>query len=210
MAHKKFTVEHYKEELDYYKSELECNVLAEMSFEEFESEPEVLRKSDSDSIIEYVVRNYNLVNISDSLERYINYERFIEALGTEKESFADKLRKMVMEEYHNQRDHWIEELIKYINSPDSTIEEKETAKLLIEDCSSLLIYLNNAYNLWLDKKYDRGSVMRLITNPDKLKSFITENTALLDVLTKTILENVDGTENKKECSEDGLLVDATI
>ena len=147
MAHKKFTVEHYKEELDYYKSELECNVLAEMSFEEFESEPEVLRKSDSDSIIEYVVRNYNLGNISDSLERYINYERFIEALGAEKESFADKLRKMVMDEYHNQRDQWIEELIKYINSPDSSTEEKETAKLLIEDCSSLLIYLGLIRNM---------------------------------------------------------------
>ena len=51
--------------------------------------------------------------------------------------------------------------------------------------------------------------MRLITNPDKLKSFITENTALIDVLTKTILENVDSTENIKERSEDGLLVDAT-
>ena len=47
--------------------------------------------------------------------------------------------------------------------------------------------------------------MRLITNPEKLDLFISENKVLLDVITQTVEENLSKIEKNKEQYENGVL-----
>ena len=204
MKHDKMTATHYKERLEFYKSQLKSYIIAEIRFDVTEDRPKVLENGTDDAVIEYVVDDYNSVNIDDFLNHYINARSFIEALGDDKKVFADELREELTNEYNNQIEQDMKELAEYIGSNKSTIEEKVTAGFLSDDPKSLIIYLNNAYNVWLSKQYGDGSVMRLITNPDKLDLFISQNQILVDIIVKTVSDNVDKIDKCKECLDNGL------
>lgn len=210
MKHDKMTAKHYEERIDFYKGELRSYIIAEISFEITDDISEILKKDADDKLIEYIVDRYNSVYIDNLLDHYINSSSFIEALGEDKQAFAEELREELLNEYHNQMDQITKELQDFIGSSKSTLEEKVTAGFLSDDPKSLIIYLNNAYNVWLSKQYGDEYVMRLITNPEKLDLFISKNKVLLDVITQTIEDNLFKLENQKEYSENGLLVDETI
>ena len=204
MIHDKMTTKHYEGKLNFYRSELVVYIRAEIGFGVTEDRPKVLESGTDDAVIEYVVDGYNAVNIDDFLNHYINARCFIEALGGDKKAFADELREELTNEYNSQTEQNMNELADFIGGSKSTIEEKVTAGFLSDDPKSLIIYLNNAYNVWLSKQYGDGSVMRLITNPDKLDLFISQNQILVDIIVKTVSDNVDKIDKCKECLDNGL------
>ncbi len=205
MKHDKMIKKHYEEQIDFYKGELRSYIIAEICFEIADDISEVLKKGEDDKLIQYVVDRYNSVYIDNLLNHYINASSFIEALGEGKQAFAEELREELLNEYHNQMDQITKELKDFIGSSKSTLEEKVTAGFLSDDPKSLIIYLNNAYNVWLSKQYGDDSVMRLITNPEKLDLFISKNKVLLDVITQTVEENLSKIEKNKEQYENGVL-----
>ena len=205
MKHDKMTTQHYEEKLNFYKGELRGYIIAEICFEITDDISDVLKKDEDDKLIEYVIDRHNSVYIDNLLDHYINAKSFIEALGEDKQAFAEELREELINEYNSQIEQKLNELADFIGSSKSTLDEKVTAGLLTDDPKSLIIYLNNAYNVWLSKQYGDDSVMRLITNPEKLDLFISENKVLLDVITQTVEENLSKIEKNKEQYENGVL-----
>lgn len=205
MKHDKMTTQHYEEKLNFYKGELRGDIIAEICFEITDDISDVLKKDEDDKLIEYVIDRHNSVYIDNLLDHYINAKSFIEALGEDKQAFAEELREELTNEYNSQIEQKLNELADFIGSSKSTLDEKVTAGLLTDDPKSLIIYLNNAYNVWLSKQYGDDSVMRLITNPEKLDLFISENKVLLDVITQTVEENLSKIEKNKEQYENGVL-----
>ncbi|MGN0443877.1 MAG: hypothetical protein ACI4F5_04590 [Acutalibacteraceae bacterium] len=210
MKHEKFTVEHYIDNLDYYKDELSFFVMAELNFDVLSGRPESF-KADDDILISYIVDRYNVIYLTDNLDKYINADLFIKALNFDKEDkdrFVVSLRNDADNEYHNEFEQFVRDLTKFIISDEATYSEKMTAGLLAnEDPKGLLIYLKKAYDIYQKRKFGSESVMSIITNPEKLDLLINDNEMIISVLTQTIIDNMDKIKEnyKNGLSESGLL-----